>query len=69
MTRAQWVDFGVVLPSGASVEIDVHDSGHLRVDLECHNDPVTLTVLSDALRAAVIEVDAQRADLAARGRS
>ncbi len=56
----QWVDFEIPLPSGASVEIDVVDPGVLRVEIECHNDQTTLTLLADALRRAVVAVDAQR---------
>jgi hypothetical protein len=63
VTARQWIDFDVLLPSGASVEVDIHDAGTLRANLECHNDPATLTLLADALRAAVVEVDEQRAML------
>ncbi|MGH7436950.1 MAG: hypothetical protein ACRENE_14855 [Polyangiaceae bacterium] len=55
----QWFEVALALPSGASLEI--HDlDGALRVEVECHCDPTTLTLLSDALRAAVVEIDEER---------
>jgi hypothetical protein len=60
----QWVDFSLALPSGASVEIDIDDdTGTLRAEIELHCDAERLTLLADALRSAVVEVDAQRARL------
>jgi hypothetical protein len=65
----QWHEVEITLPTGASVEIDVESEGHLRAHLECHRDAVTLAILEDALRAAVVDVQAQRAILAAEARS
>ena len=56
----QWVDFDLALPSGASVEIDVGEDGNLRIEIECHNDRVTLALLEDSLRKAVVEVAERR---------
>lgn len=56
----QWVDFELALPNGASVEIDVVEPGVLRVEIECHNDGVTLALLEDTFRKAVVEIADQR---------
>jgi hypothetical protein len=55
-----WFDTAIELPAGASVEIDIGDSGALRVELEVHNDDGTLVRLADALRRVVVEIDQQR---------
>src|SRR5262249_43645063 len=62
----QWFETELALPATASVEVYANDAGQLACVLEVHCDAVTLVQLADTLRAAVIEIDAQRADLAAR---
>jgi hypothetical protein len=65
-----WTAFELELPSAAAATFDVSGDGRPRIALEVHRDAETLTVLSDALRAAVVDVDAQRAVLAVeRGQS
>lgn len=60
----KWTTFAVTLPDGAAVTTDVDPDGHLRAAFDVHCDAATLAVLADALRAAVVDVDAQRAILA-----
>jgi hypothetical protein len=60
-----WTNAEVTLPHGAAVQIDVEPDGHLRVNLEVHRDDVTLVLLENALRAAVVDVQGLRAVLAA----
>jgi hypothetical protein len=64
----KWALFPIALPSGAALQCDVDPAGHLRGVVEVHRDAVTLTLLADALRAAVVDVDAQRAILAVEAR-
>jgi hypothetical protein len=59
----QWFETELALPSAASVEVYANDAGALACVLEVHCDAETLVQLSDALRAAVVEVDAARARL------
>lgn len=60
----RWAAFHMALPTDASVALYVHGSGRrLAGKIEVPCDSATLTQLSDALRAAVVEVDAQRARL------
>jgi hypothetical protein len=63
----QWFDVFITLPGSASVEIDLDpETSTLRAQVECHSDPTTLLQLSDALRAAVVEIDTARDEIASR---
>jgi hypothetical protein len=60
-----WAVIAVELPIASSVEIFAEDQ-RLRLEIDVHANAATLTVLADALRKAVLDVDAERADLEAR---
>ena len=63
--KKPWVAFHVALPPDASVSLYVHGSGtRLAGKIDVPNDLATLTLLADALRAAVVEVEARRAEVA-----
>ena len=64
MSRTTWVAFEITLPHGGAVQVDVEPDGHLRAHLEIRRDPAALLILANALRAAVVDVDAQRAIMA-----